>query len=158
MPHVLPALTRRRGDARGEASASGSAPLCSNPSGEPSPLPGEFDEVTAAIPKDTAAGTAEISQEVAVLSILKLLRGFPRAGDAGRLRVAPGDPGSLVGVNLGLLLDRLGGIGGGPLGVGDGDLDPAASMVVIALKPSPLAACHSSRACRACPACAACAA
>ena len=134
----MPESTRRRGDARGDASASGSEPLCSNPSGEPSPLPGEFDEGTAAIPKDTAgptaAGTAETSQEVAVLSTLKLRRGFPRYGDAGRLRVAPGDSGSPGSLNLGLLLDRLGGIGGGPLGVGDGDLDPVASMMAIALK------------------------
>ena len=97
-----------------------------------------------------------------MLSTLKLRRGFPRYGDAGRLRVAPGESGSLEGVILGLLLDRLGGIGGGPLGVGDGDLDPEAGPAtpklgtVIALKPSPSAACLACATCATCVACAAC--
>eukprot|EP00964_Phaeocystis_antarctica_P103407 scaffold68700_cov65-Phaeocystis_antarctica.AAC.2 len=90
-----------------------------------------------------------------------------RAFAAAGLRVAPGESGSLEGVILGLLLDRLGGIGGGPLGVGDGDLDPEAGPAtpklgtVIALKPSPSAACLACAtcvACAACPKCAACAA
>ena len=171
----------RRDTDRGEASASGSAPLCINPSGEPSPLPAESSpsEGAAAMPKETAGGRAlgrsggraETSHEVAVLSTLKLRRGLPLAGEAGRrglprsagdegrLRVAPGDSDPSVGVKRGLLLDRLGGIGGGPQWVGEGVLEPAASMAAIALKPSPLAACLACAAGAAGPACAcACAA
>ena len=85
------------------------------------------------------------SHEEAVLTTLKLRRGLPTlageagwhglpksAGDEGRLRFAPGDSDPSVGVKR---LDRLGGIGGGPHWVGEGVLEPAASMAAIALKP-----------------------
>ena len=157
---AVPSVARRAAE-RGEASASGSAPLCINPSGEASPLlspwPGEG---AAAMPKETAggragvseggwsggSGRAETSHEEAVLTTLKLRRGLPTlageagrrglpksAGDEGRLRFAPGDSDpSTEGVKR---FDRLGGIGGGPQWVGEGVLEPAASMTGIALKP-----------------------
>ena len=158
---AVPSVARRAAE-RGEASASGSAPLCIKPSGEASPLlippPGEG---AAAMPKETAggragvsteggrsggSGRAETSHEEAVLTTLKLRRGLPTlageagrrglpksAGDEGRLRFAPGDSDpSTEGVKR---FDRLGGIGGGPQWVGEGVLEPAASMAAIALKP-----------------------